>query len=95
MSGVAANKSRGKFGIFFSGTVTTNTGNYYPRQRDGRIDGIDARLTESRWVAQQLNRLRQRRGRFLPSITDLSLLVPHGSHYPEKAGIPEHLEKVQ
>ena len=33
-----------------------DTGNYYPRQRDGRIDGIEAGLTESRWVAQQLNR---------------------------------------
>jgi hypothetical protein len=30
--------------------------NYYPRQRDGRIDGIESGLTESRWVAQQLNR---------------------------------------
>jgi predicted dinucleotide-binding enzyme len=37
-------------------TVVVDTGNYYPRQRDGRIDGIEAGLTESRWVAQQLNR---------------------------------------
>ena len=36
--------------------VVVDTGNYYPRQRDGRIDGIEAGLTESRWVAQQLNR---------------------------------------
>ena len=36
--------------------VIVDTGNYYPRQRDGRIDGIEAGLTESRWVAQQLNR---------------------------------------
>ena len=36
--------------------VIIDTGNYYPRQRDGRIDGIEAGLTESRWVAQQLNR---------------------------------------
>jgi 8-hydroxy-5-deazaflavin:NADPH oxidoreductase len=36
--------------------VVIDTGNYYPRQRDGRIDGIEAGLTESRWVAQQLNR---------------------------------------
>jgi 8-hydroxy-5-deazaflavin:NADPH oxidoreductase len=35
--------------------VVIDTGNYYPRQRDGRIDGIEAGLTESRWVAQQLN----------------------------------------
>jgi 8-hydroxy-5-deazaflavin:NADPH oxidoreductase len=36
--------------------IVVDTGNYYPRQRDGRIDGIEAGLTESRWVAQQLNR---------------------------------------
>jgi predicted dinucleotide-binding enzyme len=36
--------------------VVIDTGNYYPRQRDGRIEGIEAGLTESRWVAQQLNR---------------------------------------
>jgi predicted dinucleotide-binding enzyme len=36
--------------------VVVDTGNYYPRQRDGRIDGIEAGLTESQWVAQQLNR---------------------------------------
>jgi 8-hydroxy-5-deazaflavin:NADPH oxidoreductase len=36
--------------------VVIDTGNYYPRERDGRIDGIEAGLTESRWVAQQLNR---------------------------------------
>jgi predicted dinucleotide-binding enzyme len=36
--------------------VVVDTGNYYPRQRDGRIDGIETDATESRWVAQQLNR---------------------------------------
>jgi len=36
--------------------VVVDTGNYYPQQRDGRIDGIEAGLTESRWVAQQLGR---------------------------------------
>jgi 8-hydroxy-5-deazaflavin:NADPH oxidoreductase len=36
--------------------VVIDTGNYYPRQRDGRIAGIEAGLTESQWVAQQLNR---------------------------------------
>src|SRR5215469_14189704 len=39
-----------------SGTPIVDTGNYYPRQRDGRIDGIESGLAESRWVAQQLNR---------------------------------------
>src|SRR6516165_7516696 len=36
--------------------VIVDTGNYYPRQRDGKIDPIETGLTESRWVAQQLNR---------------------------------------
>lgn len=33
-----------------------DTGNYYPRQRDGRIAEIEAGLPESRWVARQLGR---------------------------------------
>ncbi len=36
--------------------VVVDTNNYYPRQRDGRIDGIEAGMVESRWVAQQLRR---------------------------------------
>jgi predicted dinucleotide-binding enzyme len=31
-------------------------GNYYPQNRDGRIDGIESGVAESRWVGQQLNR---------------------------------------
>jgi 8-hydroxy-5-deazaflavin:NADPH oxidoreductase len=37
-------------------TVVVDTGNYYPQQRDGRIDAIESGTTESRWVAQQLGR---------------------------------------
>src|SRR5947199_2921170 len=36
--------------------VVVDTGNYYPQQRDGRIDGIENGATESRWVSQQLGR---------------------------------------
>jgi 8-hydroxy-5-deazaflavin:NADPH oxidoreductase len=36
--------------------VVVDTGNYYPRQRDGRIEAIEQGLTESQWVAQQLGR---------------------------------------
>jgi predicted dinucleotide-binding enzyme len=36
--------------------VVVDTGNYYPRQRDGRIEAIEAGTTESRWVALQLGR---------------------------------------
>src|SRR5450759_2502017 len=38
------------------GNVVVDTGNYYPQQRDGRIDAIEAGTPESRWVAQQLGR---------------------------------------
>lgn len=44
----------------FEGTndrvVIVDTGNYYPQQRDGRIEGIEAGATESGWVSQQLGR---------------------------------------
>jgi predicted dinucleotide-binding enzyme len=36
--------------------VVVDTGNYYPRQRDGRIGDIEEGMTESRWVANQLGR---------------------------------------
>ena len=36
--------------------VVIDTGNYYPRQRDGRIAEIEAGLPESRWVEKQLER---------------------------------------
>ncbi|KND59738.1 putative polyketide synthase [Candidatus Burkholderia verschuerenii] len=39
-----------------SSVVVIDTGNYYPQQRDGRIDGIEKGLTESRWVEQQIGR---------------------------------------
>jgi predicted dinucleotide-binding enzyme len=35
-------------------TVFIDTGNYYPRERDGRIDGIESGMVESEWVAQQI-----------------------------------------
>lgn len=36
--------------------VVVDTGNYYPQQRDGKIDGIEQGSTESRWVSEQLGR---------------------------------------
>jgi 8-hydroxy-5-deazaflavin:NADPH oxidoreductase len=38
------------------GVVIIDTGNYYPRERDGRIGEIEAGMAESRWVEQQLGR---------------------------------------
>lgn len=37
-----------------AGMGVVDTGNYYQRERDGRIDGIEAGLTESGWVEQRL-----------------------------------------
>src|SRR6476661_7004193 len=37
-------------------TIVIDTGNYYPQQRDGRIDAIEQGTTESRWVSPQLGR---------------------------------------
>ena len=36
--------------------VVIDTGNYYPRQRDGRIEEIEAGMPESVWVSKQLGR---------------------------------------
>jgi 8-hydroxy-5-deazaflavin:NADPH oxidoreductase len=36
--------------------VVIDTGNYYPRERDGRIGDIEAGMAESRWVERQLGR---------------------------------------
>jgi predicted dinucleotide-binding enzyme len=38
-----------------SGLIVVDTGNYYPRERDGRIGAIEDGLTESAWVAQQIS----------------------------------------
>jgi 8-hydroxy-5-deazaflavin:NADPH oxidoreductase len=50
------NLSRDLFAATPTSVVVVDTGNYYPRQRDGRIEAIEAGTTESRWVAQQLKR---------------------------------------
>lgn len=39
-----------------AGVVVVDTGNYYPRNRDGRIDPIENGVTESRWVSERLGR---------------------------------------
>lgn len=46
-------------GDLFAGAgdvVVVDTGNYYPQQRDGRIEAIEEGMVESRWVAQQIGR---------------------------------------
>ncbi len=45
---------RGLFKNAPSDLIVVDTGNYYPRQRDGKIEGIENGLPESRWVEQHL-----------------------------------------
>lgn len=35
-------------------TIVIDTGNYYPRQRDGRIEPTEAGTLESRWLSSSL-----------------------------------------
>ena len=51
-----ANLPRDLFEGVPSGVVIVDAGNYYPRQRDGRIEAIEQGKTESRWVADMLRR---------------------------------------
>lgn len=39
-----------------AGVPVIDTGNYYPRERDGRIEPIEAGKTEARWVADTIGR---------------------------------------
>lgn len=39
-----------------AGLVVIDTSNYYPRQRDGLLPGIEDGIVESRWVEQHLGR---------------------------------------
>jgi 8-hydroxy-5-deazaflavin:NADPH oxidoreductase len=66
--------------------IVIDTGNYYPRQRDGRIDGIEAGLTESRWVAQQLNRLVVKAFNNIQAQHLLELGKPKGT--PDRIALP-------
>ncbi len=46
---------RGLFKGAADSVVVVDTCNYYPQQRDGRIGEIEAGMTESQWVEQQLD----------------------------------------
>jgi predicted dinucleotide-binding enzyme len=44
------------FGEADDALIVVDTGNYYPRQRDGRIEEIEDGLPESRWTQRHLGR---------------------------------------
>jgi 8-hydroxy-5-deazaflavin:NADPH oxidoreductase len=48
--------SKNLFSDVSADVVVVDTGNYYPRQRDGRIPEIESGMPESRWVERQLGR---------------------------------------
>lgn len=57
---IPMNKVPDLFDDLFSGVdesvVVVDTCNYYPRERDGRIEAIEEGTTESRWVSEQIGR---------------------------------------
>jgi predicted dinucleotide-binding enzyme len=67
-----------------AGVAVIDTGNYYPRQRDGRIAGIeDDGLTESRWTERHLGHpvIKAFNGTYAQDILDR----------PRPAGAPDRL----
>jgi 8-hydroxy-5-deazaflavin:NADPH oxidoreductase len=54
--GKVRNLPKNLFGGVVENVVVVDTGNYYPQQRDGRIEEIEAGMPESRWVERQLGR---------------------------------------
>ncbi|RKE22445.1 NADPH-dependent F420 reductase [Streptomyces sp. TLI_171] len=69
------------------GFVLLDTNNYYPRERDGRIAGIeDEGVTESRWVEQQLGHpvVKAFNGTYAQDILEL----PRPAGDPERIALP-------
>lgn len=67
--------------------VVLDTGNYYPKQRDGRITEIeDGGLTESRWTAQHLGHtvVKAFNGTYAQDILDR----PRPAGDPERIALP-------
>jgi len=74
----------------FAGVPTdvpvVDTGNYYPRERDGRIAEIEAGMTESRWVAEKLGRPVIKAFNTIPAKSLLEKGRPPGS--PDRVALP-------
>ncbi|MBP5861027.1 NAD(P)-binding domain-containing protein [Streptomyces scabiei] len=69
------------------GVVVIDTGNYYPRRRDGRIAAIeDDGLTESRWTEQHLGHpvVKAFNGTYAQDILDL----PRPAGAPDRVALP-------
>ena len=66
--------------------VVVDTGNYYPRQRDGRIAAIEEGMTESRWVSGQLGRPVVKAFNNIRAAHLMELGRPHGD--PDRIALP-------
>ncbi|WP_326577213.1 NAD(P)-binding domain-containing protein [Streptomyces sp. NBC_00487] len=69
------------------GVAVIDTGNYYPRQRDGRIAGIeDDGLTESRWTERHLGHpvIKAFNGTYAQDILDR----PRPADAPDRLALP-------
>ncbi|MEV7520592.1 NAD(P)-binding domain-containing protein [Streptomyces sp. NPDC091371] len=77
----------GLFAGAAGGFAVIDTGNYYPRQRDGRIPGIeDEGLTESRWTERQLGHrvVKAFNGTYAQDVLDR----PRPAGDPERIALP-------
>ncbi|MEU9665397.1 NAD(P)-binding domain-containing protein [Streptomyces bobili] len=78
---------KGLFDEAAEGVAVIDTGNYYPRQRDGRIDAIeDEGITESRWTERHIGHpvIKAFNGTYAQDILDRPL--PAGS--PGRVALP-------
>ncbi|MFV8133115.1 NADPH-dependent F420 reductase [Streptomyces syringium] len=66
--------------------VVIDTGNYYPKERDGRIAAIEDGLTESRWTEQHLGHpvIKAFNGTYAQDILD----KPRPQGHPERIAVP-------
>ncbi|MFD9904851.1 NADPH-dependent F420 reductase [Streptomyces sp. NPDC059063] len=68
------------------GVAVIDTGNYYPKERDGRIDAIEGGETESRWTERHIGHpvIKAFNGTYAVDILDKPL--PKGD--PERMALP-------
>jgi len=68
------------------GVAVIDTNNYYPRQRDGRIDEIEEGLPESAWTVRQIGHtvIKAFNGTYAQDILD----APRPSGDPDRMALP-------
>lgn len=76
----------GLLGEAAENVAVIDTGNYYPKQRDGRIAAIEDGLPESRWSKQRIRHrvIKAFNGTYAQDIPD----KPHPAGHPERIALP-------